>query len=207
MKNLNKKEIIETILTKNKIDAMLFYSPENRFWYSDFISTLGYLLISKNDANLLLDGRYITEGKENAKNVKCIQFSNIFSSLKDLLKSQKIKKIGFEAEYITIAQLESWKQEIKDIEFVPIYVSSLRMIKDEIEIARIAKACAIGDLAFNEVLSFIRPGVSEKDVEDIILRSFVKNGATKASFDTIVASGERGAMPHGKASNKKIGNN
>ncbi|WP_339043313.1 aminopeptidase P family protein [Spiroplasma endosymbiont of Apeira syringaria] len=207
MKNLNKKEIIETILTKNKIDAMLFYSPENRFWYSDFISTLGYLLISKNDANLLLDGRYITEGKENAKNVKCIQFSNIFSSLKDLLKSQKIKKIGFEAEYITIAQLESWKQEIKDIEFVPIYVSSLRMIKDEIEIARIAKACAICDLAFNEVLSFIRPGVSEKDVEDIILRSFVKNGATKASFDTIVASGERGAMPHGKASNKKIGNN
>lgn len=207
MKNLNKREIIATILTKNKIDAMLLYSPENRFWYSDFISTLGYLLISNNNANLLLDGRYITEGQTEVKNVKCLEFSNIFSSLNTLLASQKIKKIGFEAEYITIAQLATWKQEIKGIEFVPVYVNELRMIKDETEVARIAKACAIGDLAFKDVLSFIKPGVSEKDVEDVILRSFTKNGATKASFDTIVASGKRGAMPHGKASDKKISNN
>lgn len=207
MKNLNKKEIIEQILTKNKIDAILFYSPENRFWYSDFISTLGYLLINKNHANLLLDGRYITEGIEKAKNVKCLQFNNVFTSLQNLLSSQNIKKVGFEAEYITIAQLATWKQQLKNIEFVPIYVNSLRMIKDEMEVARITKACAIGDLAFKEVLNFIRPGVSEKDVEDVILRSFTKNGATKASFDTIVASGTRGAMPHGKASDKKIANN
>lgn len=207
MKYLNKKEIIEQLLIKNKIDAMLFYSSENRFWYSDFISTLGYLLINKNDANLLLDGRYITEGIEKAKNVKCLQFNNIFTSLSELLLSQNIKKVGIEAEYITIAQLAMWKKELKNVEFIPIDVNRLRMIKDEIEVARIAKACAIGDLAFKEVLNFIRPGVSEQDVEDVILRSFTKNGATKASFDTIVASGKRGAMPHGKASDKKIANN
>lgn len=207
MKNLNKKEIIEQLLATNKIDAILLYSPENRFWYSDFFSTLGYLLISENAANLLLDGRYITEGIEKARNVKCLQFNNIFVSLQTLLSSQNIKKIGFEAEYTTIAQLATWKQQLKNIEFVPIYVNSFRMVKDEIEVVRIAKACAIDDLAFKEVLNFIRPGVSEKDVEDVILRSFTKNGATKASFDTIVASGKRGAMPHGKASDKKIANN
>lgn len=207
MKNLNKKEIIKAILTTNNIDAMLLYSPENRFWYSDFISTLGYLLISKNHANLLLDGRYITEGKEKAKNVNCLQFSNVFTLLKTLVTTQNIKKVGFEAEYITVAQLATWKQEIKNVEFVPIAVNTLRMIKDEMEVARLTKACAIADLALQEILNFIKPGVSEKDVEDVILRSFTKNGATKASFDTIVASGKRGAMPHGKASDKKINNN
>lgn len=207
MKNLNKKAVITTILSENNIDAMLFYAPENRFWYSDFISTLGYLLISKDNAQLLLDGRYITEGKKQAKNVDVIEFNNVFTTLRALLATQKIKTIGFEAEYVTIAQLASWKQAMKDITFVPVQVNTLRMVKDEMEIARITKACAIGDLAFKEVLNFIKPGVSEKDVEDVILRAFTKNGATKASFDTIVASGERGAMPHGKASNKKINNN
>lgn len=207
MDNFNKKQIIKKILINNNIDAILLYAPENRFWYSDFISTLGYLLITQTQANLLLDGRYITEGKIKAKNVICHEFSNAFDCLDGLIKAQKIIKIGFEAEYITYSQLEFWKKVLPTVIFVPIYVSTMRMIKDKIEISRIKKACAIGDLAFNEVLKFIKPGVSEKDIEAVILRAFAKNGAIKASFDTIVASGVRGAMPHGKASNKIIANN
>lgn len=207
MNNSNKNETIKKILNEQKIDAMLFYSPENRFWYSDFISTLGYLLISKTNATLLLDGRYITEGKQKAKNVTCQDSKNPFASLNAITSEQKIKIVGFEAEYITYAQLELWKKVMPNISFKPVYVHELRAVKDKTEIERIAKACAIGDLAFNEVLNFIKPGVSEKDVEDIILRAFTRHGATKASFDTIVASGIRGSMPHGKASDKVITNN
>ncbi|WP_375318273.1 M24 family metallopeptidase [Spiroplasma endosymbiont of Virgichneumon dumeticola] len=207
MNSSSKHETIKKILSEQKIDAMLFYAPENRFWYSDFISTLGYLLIDKTNATLLLDGRYITESKLKAKNVNCQDFTNPFVSLTTISSEQKIKTIGFEAEYITYAQLESWEKAMPNITFKPVYVHDLRAIKDEAEVKRIAKACAIGDLAFNEVLSFIKPGVSEKDVEDVILRTFTKYGATKASFDTIVASGVRGSMPHGKASDKLIANN
>lgn len=207
MNSFNKHEVIKKILSEQKIDAMLFYAPENRFWYSDFISTLGYLLVSKTNATLLLDGRYITEGKQKAKNVTCQDFNNPFASLTTSASEQKIKSIGFEAEYITYSQLEFWKKNMPNIVFKPIYVHDLRAVKDEAEVKRIAKACAIGDLAFNEVLNFIKPGVSEKDVENVILGAFTKYGATKASFDTIVASGVRGSMPHGKASDKIIGNN
>lgn len=204
---MDKKTIIEEIIAQNNLDALLFYSFENRFWYSDFISTLGYLLITKKEAKLLVDGRYITEAKSIAKNVIVENFSNIFHSLTNYFNEKQIKNVGFEADFITYGQLQDWKTMLPNINFIPLNLKELRMIKDNEEINRIQKACEIGDLAFQEVLQKIKPGITEREVENIILNSFNKNGATKASFETIVASGIRSAMPHGKASNKVINNN
>lgn len=204
---MNKKAIIEQIINENKLDAVLFYSFENRFWYSDFISTLGYLLISKKEAKLLVDGRYITEAKSTAKNVTVENFTNIFQSLTEIFQKEGIKNIGFEADYITYGQLQDWKKMLPKINFVPLNVRELRMIKDQNEIKRIQKACEIGDLAYQEILKNIKPGMTERELENIILNSFNQNGATKASFEAIVASGLRSAMPHGKASDKIINNN
>lgn len=204
---MDKKAIIQEIIKQERLDAVLFYSFENRFWYSNFISSLGYLLISKKTANLLVDGRYITEAKATAQNVIVENFSNIFQSLKTICQNQQIKNIGFEADYVTYGQLQDWKKMLPEINFVPLNVRELRMIKDESEINAIKKACEIGDLAYQEILKTIKPGMKEKELETIILNSFNKNGATKASFDTIIASGIRSSMPHGKASDKIINNN
>lgn len=204
---MNKKTMIEEIINQNNLDAVLLYSFENRFWYSDFISTLGYLTITKKEAILLVDGRYITEAKSIAKNVRVENFSNIFQSLTKYFDEQQIKNVGFEADYITYGQLEDWKKMLPNINFVPLNVRELRMIKDDKEINRIKKACEIGDLAFQDILKNIKPGMKERELEAIILDSFNKNGATKASFETIIASGFRSAMPHGKASDKIINNN
>lgn len=204
---MNKKSIIEEIIKANNLDAVLFYSFENRFWYSDFISTLGYLLITKNEAKLLVDGRYITEAKTVAKNVTVENFTNIFQSLNDICQKENITNVGFEADYITYGQLADWKKMMPKINFVPLNIRELRMIKDQEEINRIQKACEIGDLAYQEILKNIKPGMTEREVENIILNSFSKNGATKASFETIIASGFRSAMPHGKASDKVINDN
>lgn len=204
---MSKKDMVQKIIAENNLDAMLFYSTENRFWYSDFISTLGYLLVTKNQAQLLVDGRYITEAKLQAKNVSVQPFNNPFTELKALCAQDKIKNVGFEAHFVSVGQLEEWKIALPEINFKAINVNQLRMIKDAEEIERIKKACEIGDKAFNEVLKNIKPGIREKDVESIILNAFNKFGATSQSFDTIVASGIRSSMPHGKASQKLIANN
>lgn len=204
---MDKKAIIQKIITQNNLNAVLLYSFENRYWYSDFLSTLGYLLVTKKEAKLLVDGRYITEAKQLAKNVTVENFSNIFQLLTTIFEQEQIKNVGFEADYITYGQLEDWKKMLPNINFVPLNVRELRMIKDDSEIERIKKATKIGDLAFQEVLKKIKPGMTEKDLELIILNSFRKNGATKESFDTIIASGIRSSMPHGKASDKIINEN
>lgn len=204
---MNKQTIMQEIIKKNNIDAVLFYSFENRFWYSDFISTLGYLLITEKEAKLLVDGRYITEAKTIAKNVTVDNFTNIAESLTNICEKEQIVKVGFEADYITYGQLEDWKKMLPNINFVPLNLRELRAIKDQTEIDRIKKACEIGDLAFQDILKNVKSGMTERELEAIILNSFSKNGATKASFETIVASGFRSAMPHGKASDKVINDN
>lgn len=203
----NKKIIIEKIIKENKLDAVLLYSFENRFWYSDFISSLGYLLITTDQAKLLVDGRYITEAKKEAKNVTVENFSNIFASLADFFNKNQIKSVGFESDYVFYGQLQDWRKMLPNINFVPLNVRELRMIKDSNEISRIKRACEIGDLAFQEVLKNVKAGIKEKELEAIIIDVFNKNGATKPSFESIIASGIRSSMPHGKASEKLIEDN
>ena len=85
-------------------------------------------------------------------------------------------------------------------------IESLKNIKDEDEIARIKKACVIADKCYKHILKFVKVGMKEIEVRNEMLRFMLEQGATKESFDIVVASGERGAMPHGVASKKKIKN-
>lgn len=204
---MNQNQMVNKIILDNELDAILFYSTENRFWYSDFISTLGYLLVTKKDSYLFVDGRYYTEAKIKAKNVIVKRFNNIYQELDNILRELNIKNLGFESNFVTVAQVQEWENKLDYINFQPYNFHELRMVKNSQEIERIAKACEITDLAFQDILKNVKPGMSEKDLETIILNSFSKNGATKASFDTIVASGSRSSMPHGKASEKIISNN
>lgn len=83
-------------------------------------------------------------------------------------------------------------------------IMETRMVKDEEELTKIAKAEAIGDAAFTHILPFIKPGVSEQDIS-LELEFFMKRqGASKLSFDTIVASGPNSSMPHAQVTNRKL---
>lgn len=86
------------------------------------------------------------------------------------------------------------------------WIDESRMIKDEEELQKIAKAEQIGDMAFTHVLSVIKPGITEADVA-LELEFFMKRqGASGLSFDTIVASGSNSSMPHAKVTNRLIEN-
>jgi Xaa-Pro aminopeptidase len=95
------------------------------------------------------------------------------------------------------------KPEIKLVGTTGI-VETVREVKDQAEVAKIRAAARIADLAFDYITSFIKPGMTEKEIALELDYFMLRNGAERVSFDTIVASGKNSAVPHATPSNKKI---
>ncbi len=204
---IDKNKIINKILLDNNVDAIILYNPKNRLWYSEFKSTKGYILIAKNKSILYVDGRYITAAKETSKNINEIkQFSNIFELLNQDIKKLSIKSIAVEGDFVTYCEYQKFSKFI-NAKIKSIDTSEIRTIKNNKEISLIHKACNISIKTFDEVLKKIKLGMTELDIDSIIFSEFMKHGADEPSFPSIIASGKRGALPHGRASNKKLQNN
>ena len=189
-------------MKKESLDAIIITSFANIYYYSGFTSEDGLLFITMDKAYLLTDSRYTVQASNECKNMKVITITRSYSnSLKSIL-SDSIKKIGFE-ESLPFVRYQAFK-EILNLEMASLNIESLKNIKDEIEIKKIKKACAIADKCYRHILKFIKVGMRECEVRNEMLSYMLSLGASKESFDIIVASGKRGAMPHGVASNKRI---
>jgi len=173
----------------------------NIFYYSGFTSEDARLIVTKNECILLTDSRYTVQAKLEAPDfeIRDIQKLEIISEL-------GIKSLGFEEDYLTVKELA--KINKGEIKVFPAQskISKPRECKDEEEIEKIRAAEGLGDAAFSYILNFIKPGKTEKEIAFEIEMYMRKNGASALSFEIIAASGERGAMPHGVASDKVIKN-
>lgn len=118
----------------------------------------------------------------------------------------KISKIGFETEYLTCSALNNVKKYFSRVKFIPVHgiVEQFRAVKTEDEIEHLKRAINISDSVFSKILGIIKPGISENDISAEISYWHRRFGASGEAFDTIVASGFRGALPHGNAGAKKI---
>ena len=199
LKNLCKK------ISDENVDVVLITKTANLFYFSGFRGDSSVLLISKNFCKLITDGRYFEQAQNQTKNFEIIKHDDgLFKKAVEEIKNCGVKKIGFEGKNITFDQYNFLREELNDIELKTLELDSLRQIKDDAEIFFIRRACEIADKAFTEILNFIKVGITENEVAaelEYLLRKF---GAEKNSFDTIVASGVRGSLPHGTASEKKI---
>lgn len=201
----NRIENLRKYMKEKNVDAMLVSSFSNIYYYSNFSSEDGLLLITNNGCYLFTDGRYTVQAKQECPLYKVNIISRSYSdSIKSVIDSETIKRIGFEEDlpyYRYNAFNNKW-----NVELVGLNIESLKEIKDEEEISRIRKACVIADKCYKHILKFVKVGMKELEVRNEMLRYMLQLGASKESFDIIVASGKRGAMPHGVASNKRIKN-
>lgn len=201
-----KKKLITDYLSQNGLEAMLIYSPQNRYWFSKFPSSMGYILITPSKNYLFVDGRYLTAAQENKflENIDEILTldQNVWKKIAEILKDAKIKKLGFESDWVTYQILKNWSQALPNQDFVPVNTEKWREVKTEWEVAQIQKACDLTNAVFQDVLKWVKPGISEKDLARFVSDAFLKHGADKLSFDTIVASGTNGSKPHAVPTNK-----
>ncbi len=190
------------------VSAMFVASDINRRYLTGFTGSAGYVLITENESYLLTDFRYMTQAPEQAKDFKVVEHApKVMETVKGLLGSSA--KLGFEQEHVTFATYQSYKEALAGVELVPVsgLVEGLRIFKDEGELAIMREAAVLADRTFSHILTKIRPGVTEREL-DLQMEMFMReNGATSSSFDTIVASGERSALPHGVASSRVLQGN
>lgn len=190
------------------IGAMFVASDINRRYLTGFTGSAGYVLITETDSYLLTDFRYMTQAPQQAADFKVVEHApKVMETVKGLLGSAT--KLGFEQEHVTFAAYRHYSEALQGVELVPVsgLVEGLRIFKDENELAIMREAAVLADRTFSHILTKIRPGVTEREL-DLQMEMFMReNGATSSSFDTIVASGERSALPHGVASSRVLQGN
>ncbi|WP_127534486.1 M24 family metallopeptidase [Paenibacillus kobensis] len=192
------------------IEAFLVTYSHNRKYLSGFTGSAGMLLITADDSWLLTDFRYMTQAAEQAKGFQLVEHAaKPMETVKQLLASRKIGKLAFEQEHVTYGEYAAWSGQLDTVQLQPVseLVEQIRLIKDETEIAVMKEAAELADRTFQFALGIIRPGISELEIA-LEMETFMrKGGASGPSFETIVASGERSALPHGVASERIVGTN
>jgi Xaa-Pro aminopeptidase len=194
-------------LTEKELDAALVSKPENYAYLSGFTGSSAFLLITQRDAILITDFRYIEQATAQAPLFEVVQYQDtIISTLDSLINSKGIFALGFEGAFLTYEKYIQFKEKLNIKEFVSMgnLIENLRIIKDFDEINLIKEAVRISDKAFSHVLQYIKPGITEIEIAAEIEYFMKKQGASGSSFETIVASGKRSAMPHASASEKKL---
>ncbi|CAH1210198.1 Aminopeptidase YpdF [Paenibacillus plantiphilus] len=197
-------------LNERQLDAILVTNSINRRYVSGFTGTSGALLLSPSNNWLITDFRYMTQAPQQAASFNVVeQASSIIATVAQLAAAAGIARLGFEQDHVVYSEYLAWQEALGSIELVPVsgVVEGLRMIKDDAELAVMRDAAALADDTFRHILGFIRPGISERAVALEMEMYMRGKGATSSSFETIVASGERSALPHGVASDRIIGMN
>ncbi|SHF02212.1 MULTISPECIES: M24 family metallopeptidase [Caloramator] len=189
------------------IDAALVYKDENRNYLSGFTGDDSFLFITKEKAYFITDSRYTEQAQNEVAGFEVLEYKPpIYDFIKMLSDKHNIKRLGVEEDRMSFADYITYKEKLEGVEIVKLEqtIEKIRMIKDEEEIKLIETAASIADKAFEHILNYIRPGVSEIEVA-LELEFFMKRmGASALSFPTIVASGNRSSLPHGTASEKII---
>nr|WP_295975553.1 Xaa-Pro peptidase family protein [uncultured Bacillus sp.] len=203
---MEKIEKIRAAIENQGLDGILITSPYNRRYVSNFTGTAGAALISRSHAHFITDFRYVEQASKQCTGYEIVQQQRtIQEEIAKLSQDLGIRKLGFESEYMTYAAYQEYKAAVS-VNFVPIsnVIEKLRLIKTASEIKILKEAAEIADAAFNHILQFIQPGKTELEVANELEFFMRKAGATSSSFDTIVASGVRSALPHGVATDKVI---
>lgn len=184
-------------------DALISEAYQTRLWFAKIETTDGFLIIEKDlTATLFVDGRYIEHAKAKAKNVEVKLL--VGDSMEYWLREKRFRTIALESNYLTkdienkIVKI-AYPEEIKWING-----QELRIIKDSEELKLIQKAVDISLKAYNELILWIRPGMTEKQVGSYLNFLLRKHGAEKESFSEIVATGENSAEPHHHPSDKEL---
>lgn len=199
---------IQQKMKSEGVEALLITSPYNLRYASNFTGSTGLSVITQSKAFFVTDFRYTEQAADQAVGFEIVKNTGpIYEEVKAIVEKENIKSLGFEKEFVTFSMYEQITS-LLTCELIPVsgLVESLREIKEDSEVETIQKAIKITEFAFEEILNFIKPGVSEIEVANKLDFLMREKGASGVSFDTIVASGKRSAMPHGVASDKKIEN-
>ncbi len=197
-------------MSELQLPALWITDSYNRAYMTGFTGSSGYVLVTLDRAFLLTDFRYRVQAKTQAGHCEIVEHaSNVKLTILEILHELGIQQLAFEQTHLTYQDYLDYTAQLADIQFIPVKspIYELRIIKDTEELRIMQEAAHLADAAFSHICTKLQPGISEKAIA-LELEIFIRQqGGTSTSFDTIVASGERSALPHGVASERKLQKN
>jgi Xaa-Pro aminopeptidase len=192
---------LRLLLTERGLDALLVTSLVNVRYLSGFVGSNGGLLVAADatqDAVLATDSRYGEAAALECPDVEVLVERDTGPALAALAAGRGVTRLGYESHQVTVDGFRHLQHAAEAVALVPAErpVEALRAVKDDAEIAALRTACAIADAALAEVLSTIRPGVTERTLAAELESRMRLHGSEAPSFDTIVAAGPNSAVPH-----------
>ncbi len=191
------------VLEETNADALLIKSKTNKKYIGALTGSGVKVLITKDRAYQVMDGRYVNEAKSTTSGFDIVVFpqgSGYLTEIKNLLKDNC--KLAIESSQTLVNEYLEMKKHGFQLVLLDNQLEASRKCKDEKEIALVKKACEITDKIFKEAIDKIHVGMKEYELSALLQYLAISNGASGMAFDTIVASGERGAMPHGRPTDK-----
>jgi Xaa-Pro aminopeptidase len=195
------------ILDSHHLEAILFTSLENIRYLCGFTGSDGAFLLTQEESFFLTDSRYWTQADEEVKGSRIVRYTKKMEGIFSLLTDLKLGKIGFESAFLPFSAYQFLTERLaNEARLLPLEdeLRNLRAVKDAHELTLLRKAIDISSNAFFGITEILKEGVVERGVALEMESLMKRDGADAIGFDIILASGKRSALPHGKASGKRI---
>ena len=197
---------LRALLTEKVVDAVLVTKEENVHYFSGFRGDSTALIVTPERLLLVTDSRYTEQAAAEAPSYEIVeQKDGLYRCVAELAADVGVVALGFEGGWPVYDNVVKVRDLLGEISFdTALNLDPLRQVKDADEIALIRCACRIADEGFAHILSYIQPGMTELEVAAELEHSMRMHGSERPAFQTIIASGARGSLPHGVASDKVI---
>jgi len=210
MHTVHKQRIaqLQKLLRKRRLSSFLVTDAVNWFYLTGFTGESGVLAVEPSRLTLVTDGRFTEQAKQEAPWLTVLlQNDGLYRTCGELLKRRHRRWVGFDADQMTVAQLAALRKVTGSavrFQGTPGLVQSLRGIKNNLELAQMRKAAILASEVVETAISVLKPGIREFEVASEIEYQMRKRGASGPAFETIVAFGERAALPHARPTAKRL---
>ncbi|HZW02649.1 MAG TPA: Xaa-Pro peptidase family protein, partial [Anaerolineaceae bacterium] len=198
---------LRQVLANDGLDAAFISSSENWRYFSGFTGSHAYLVITADRQILVTDPRYTEQATAQAAGWQVITHGlDPLPALQQALQASGARRVGYETHKLSDHEIRSLRAALPEIDWQPAadHGKRLRAVKSPAEQAAIHTAVEIADRALADLLPLLRPGVTEREVAVELEYRLARNGSEGPSFGTIVAAGERGALPHAAPSERTL---
>ncbi len=190
------------------IDAAIITEDVNRRYFTGMKSSAGTVIVTREKAYLIIDFRYIEKARKTVTDAEVIMQEDLYAQINSIFEKHGVKLAAVESKSVTASQLNSMKKSIKaeldGSDALSDAIDKVRIVKTQDEIDKIIKAQRIAEAAFEDILNFIRPGVTEREIGLHLDYYMLSHGAEGLSFDTIAVSGPNTSMCHGVPTDRQV---
>jgi Xaa-Pro aminopeptidase len=200
----NRRNRLKPFFEDYALDAILFTNLSNVRYLCGFSGSEGALLLTNEDAWFLCDSRYTTQAAVEVSGAEVIEYAARYETVCSLISDNKLQRIGIESTHTVVSDFKQLTERLAGCELVGIGASldAIRSCKEQCEIDLLSEVAVLASASLQSAFSSLRPGVRESEFSLELEIEMRRRGADARAFDFIVASGERGAMPHGRATDK-----